>query len=575
MSIRIHSYSLLCLLFFVATSGLNGQARGEDPFLAFVRENVGAIPAHGGAYVPPTDRDLDGWAAALNLFRAGKTDSCRAILAEFGYTLTAVRDAVSGNTFDVFREAPPVRRGWGTLLFNRAGQRRINVHVNHPVDDGNIPVVAAELFRRAGAKWLLVGGSSRNAVPRSRAADIAIEPRTVFQHWHALVSDPTIVSLSLHAYNPENYEFPISASDVVLSNGRTTDLQWGISQISLSFRDSLRTAGFRTALAMLDSGFARLAGGANPQGLHTNDGAGFGRWMNVELSTRVRYTPREYLRFIAAAERALAVTGQPLARESGQAFGLVSPRVVKIDRANKLLFPPASQESYRIISFGPGKSRNDTLDLLFGNWRDGARGREMARIVEYDTAGSITRYSSRGTVTRLVTPSPGKYLSGIRPVESASADSAIARSEESEETREPIQVHRIPLKPVLASTVSPEYEPVTTPFHWGVVLPEGFSPQVFTYTSASRPDVDAMAMPGLSRFLIPLLRNSYENGGTAFVGVDMTEILVNEIARLVSEYRVEGREIGLMAERGDDGDYYLRLFPGIEPGAEPISSNLP
>ncbi len=113
---------------------------------------------------------------------------------------------------------------------------------------------------------------------------------------------------------------------------------------------------------------------------------------------------------------------------------------------------------------------------------------------------------------------------------------------------------------------------MSTPFHWGGILPEGFTPQVFTYRSAHAgiSDVD---IPGLSRFLIPLLKSSYHGGGVRFVGVDMTDLLVNEIARLVSEYRVEGKEIGVMAEQGEDGDYYLRLFP--EALADNLNSNLP
>jgi hypothetical protein len=170
-----------------------------------------------------------------------------------------------------------------------------------------------------------------------------------------------------------------------------------------------------------------------------------------------------------------------------------------------------------------------------------------------------------------VTPSPGKFVSGIRPVEHRPADTLAG--DDGEEAREPIQVHRIPLQPVYAATVSPEYEPVTTPFHWGGILPEGFTPQVFTYRSASQPDLSDMDIPGLSRFLIPLLKSSYQTGGTRFVGVDMTDLLVNEIARLVSEYRVDGREIGLIAEQGEDGDYYLRLFPGNDPVQ--TSTNLP
>ena len=53
----------------------------------------------------------------------------------------------------------------------------------------------------------------------------------------------------------------------------------------------------------------------------------------------------------------------------------------------------------------------------------------------------------------------------------------------------------------------------------------------------------------------------------------MTDMLVNEIARLVNEYNVEGQDIGLLAEQEENGDYYLRLFP--ENASAEISSNIP
>lgn len=583
MPVRIHSYLLLCLfLFSVATGALAGPSRNGDPFLSFIRQSLEAIPpASAGAYRVPTGEELEAWSLALNHFRAGRPDSCNALLAGFNYGMTTVKDAVSGATFDIISENTPITRGWGTLIHNREHRKRLNVHVNHPVEDGNVAVIGAELFRRAGAKWMLIGGSSKAAVAGSNDADLAQNGNSVFQRLHELLAGADEVSVSLHAYKPDHYSFPISVSDVIISNGRTSDDQWGISQFSLSLRDSLRLGGFHTALAMLDSGFARLSGGGNPQGIHSNDNAGFGRWMNVELSSGVRHSQREYLRFVRAADGALGVTRKTAGRRDENAFGLVSPRVLKLDKANKLRFPPREKEKYRIVSFSPGQTKNDTLDLLFGNWLDSrGKGTGRVRIVEYDTVGSIagTRRYERGharlegTVTKLVSASSsGKLSSGIRPVEHRPADTLLA-GEEAGDAYEPIQVHRIPLRPVLAATVHPEQAPVTTPFHWGGILPEGFTPQLFTFQSG-QPAGSDVDIPGLSRFLIPLLRNSYQGGGLRYVGVDMTDILVNEIARLVSEYRVEGTEIGMMAEQSESGDYYLRLFP--EAATDNSSSNLP
>lgn len=562
----IHSLSCL-FLFSAGTAIFAAPQRGNDPFLAFIGETVGRIPpAEARAYRIPTGPELDEWTQVLRDFRAGRYDECRTALARLGYSLTTVSDPATGGSYDIFREEGPVRRGWGTLIHNRGGKKRLIVHVNHPVEDGNAPVVAAELLRRAGARWMLMGGSAKKASADGAAADPAAAPVSVFQRWHELLSDASTVSLSLHGFDPRRYGRPISVSDVILSNGRTSDAQWGISRLSLEFRDRLRGGGFQAAVAMLDSGFARLAGGGNPQGIASNDASGFGRWLNVELSPTVRHHPAAYGRFIEIADEALASTQGPLARAAGDPFGLVSPRVIRIDRQNPLHFPPPKEERYRIVSFSAGESRNDTLDLLFGDWLEGRRsGARGARIVEYDTAGSISSYHGRNggsmagsTVTKLLNATQGR-TPGIRPAEHRPADSADAAGG-GEPAVEPIQVHRIPLRPVLASTVSPERTPISTPFHWGGMVPEAFTPQFFTFRG-DEPAAAEFEIPGLSRFLIPLLKNSYHPGSRRYVGVDMTDMLVNEIARLVSEYRIEGSEIGLMAEQSESGDYYLRIFP--------------
>ncbi|HSG29223.1 MAG TPA: hypothetical protein VLA34_12140, partial [Candidatus Krumholzibacterium sp.] len=276
---RYRFLSLFCL-FYLLTALSFSAATGDgksDVFLQFTRGSVEIIPpAAERAYVVPDRDELNQWSEILAHFRAGRYDSAGVILARYNYSIVHLIDDVTGNTFDVISERQPIRLGWGTLVYNRGWSRNLNVHVNHPVEDGNIAVIAAEFFRRSGAKWLLMGGSSKFALGSGNGADLARAGNSVFHRWHRELSDRMTVSVSLHAYNPDYYSFPVSASDVVLSNGRTGDDQWGISQISLTFRDSLRRAGFRTALAMLDSGFARLAAGYNPQAIFSNDSLGFG-----------------------------------------------------------------------------------------------------------------------------------------------------------------------------------------------------------------------------------------------------------------------------------------------------------
>ena len=68
-------------------------------------------------------------------------------------------------------------------------------------------------------------------------------------------------------------------------------------------------------------------------------------------------------------------------------------------------------------------------------------------------------------------------------------------------------------------------------------------------------------LSGLPNFLIPIINSSYQTGKSRFIGVQMTEMLVTEIARLVNEHKVSDKDVGLIAEQMSDGDYYLRIFP--------------
>jgi hypothetical protein len=207
----------------------------------------------------------------------------------------------------------------------------------------------------------------------------------------------------------------------------------------------------------------------------------------------------------------------------------------------------------------------DTLDLLFGNWIDGVgKNRSLTRVVRYDSGAlaAATEKSSRRTISTVVQNAKRKHSSGIRPAEHEETKRKPAQGEEPD-FNEPIQVHRIPLQPVLASTVAADYIPAMTPFRWGGILPENFTPQVLTYGRNVQNTFAAELVPGLDKFLIPLLNSSYDPSNRHFVGVQMTEMLVNEIARLVQEYDAEGYEIGLLAEQSDTGNYFLRLFTSV------------
>ena len=516
--------------------------------------------------VQPTDGELQEWGNILNWFRAGKFDSCKISLSRYNYNLIELQDAITGNTYDVFKERYPIRKGWGTFVYNRNHKKRIYIHVNHPVDDPNAGVIGAELFRKLDAEWLLIAGTRKFSGNSKSSFDIGKEKRTVFQRWHELLTDLTHITLSVHGFSAHSYSQPLGATEVVLSNGKTTDDQWGISQISLAFRDSIRSAGFTCGLAMYDSGYARLAGGWNIQGMFTNDSVGFGHWFYLELSNNVRENPALYLNFVTAANRALELTGKKVSQQMNRAWGLVSPRIVKVDSLHGILFPPATAETYRIISFNANNMKNDTLDIRMGNWMEVlGSSKTIARVTRLDSSQSsiVDRYRrgnrnrSGQVVSEIVKETSGDPTHRLHVVHRAEADSSDG---EDEALIEPLQVHRIPLRPVLASTISSGYTDDVMPFRWEGIVSERFIPGISTFQISDNRTV-ADALNTIPNFLIPIINSSYRTGRSKFIGVQMTEMLINEIARLVTEHKASSQDVGLIAEQMPDGDYFLRIFP--------------
>jgi hypothetical protein len=558
---------------FVPPPAVHAQRAMPDPVAELLKEVSETMPAdRSGTYLVPSDEDLQNWGRILELFRRKAIDSCKLAMARYNYSLTQLKDNMTGAVYDVFRENTPITRGWGTFIYNRNSSKRLFVHVNHPVDDAHALMLGAELFRRLNGEWLLIGGTSRRAVPGKLLADMGLVKRSIFQRWHETLTDLTHVTLSVHSYAEANYPYPISVTDVIVSNGRTSDEQWGISQLSLAVRDTLRAAGFACGLAMYDSGYSRLAAGWNPQGTFSNDSVGFGHWLNLELSKNVRANPAMTAKLIAATNRALELTGKRIAQHVNRGFGLVSPRVIRLDSLHGLFFPPSGEDSYRIISFNPGKTKGDTVNLRMGNWIEfmGAK-KGVTQVKVFDTAAPgagepapVTARIREGVgsrYARIVEKSPEEARAVMKLGRREASDTSAAGAEDDGRSFEPLQVHRIPLRPVLTETYStqrPE-EKQGAPYRWEGFVPSRFRPAIPVFQVGDEEPADRGTV---QQFLIPIIRSSYPEGANRFIGVQMTSLLVDEIARLLSDSHVQEKRIGLMAEQTDEGEYYLRLFPG-------------
>ncbi len=559
-------------LFMLSTNVFAQRGRIDNfvPIIEEIQNDLLVLPTDG--FVPPTEKAFQDFAAALRYFRAGSLDSCRLILGKHHYSLTELTDGKTGATYDMLKENHPAHKGWGTFIFNRNFTKRLNIEVDHPADDANTLTIAVDLFRHSHAAWLLIAGTGKRAGDENGSADVARARKSIFQLFHEGLTDPTYMSLSLHGYSKKFYQSPISGADVIISNGKTTDDQWGISQISLAYRDSLRNAGFPSWLAMYDSGYAALGGGGNVQGMFTNDSVGFGHWINVELSNVVRESPAEYSRFIAATDRALDLSGKKIAQLLNKAFGLVTPRVLRIDSAHPIMFPPPSQQTYRIISFNAGRGESDTLNLHVGQWVDLFKSdKSMSSIRTVDTADDeVSREFRRArqvgihtTLANIVDPGSDPISSIVNLGQTQNEDSLLSDPQPNPAT-EPLQVHRIPIQPIVIVRNSDQDESIVNSYRWSGIVHAGFSSSIPVFQMSNQQAVisEDDVMPN---FLIPILRNSYDNGRSKFVGIQMTKVLVQEIARLVAEQEHHENDVSILAEESGTGDYFLRVIPAAAP----------
>jgi hypothetical protein len=551
-----------CFSVFICTGLAPAQRQKPDPFTEFIRGLSLRIPSSPGAgFSAVTDEDLRDWPAIFASFRSGAFDTTRALAAKYNYTCYTIRDPKSTYSFDVLEERPPVRRGWGTFIHNRHYAKRLFVDVNHPVDDPHVLTIGADLFRKSQAEWMLIAGAGKRAGHEPFAADPARNKHSVFQKWHELIANLTHVSLSLHAFDRSAYREPIASADVVLSNGRTSDFQWGISELSLALRDTLRTSGYPSALAMYDSGFAPLSGASNPQAVFSNDSVGFGHRINVEISGAVRNDPGKYAGLIDAIDRAMDLTGKKVSRQINLAFGLVSPRVLRIDPSHPLQFPPSSGGTYRIISFHSTGSPAETIDVRMDNLPGSSvPGKTVTMITRIDPSeGSFAqRIRKSGGPGGEEFASDGRdAIAGDRPVERTSENSSLDDAEH--DVAEPLQVHRIRLQPYMSSVVASGMSIRAALYSWnGVVAGSFLSPPV-SFGAGAEIIVGSPEEP--PSFLIPILGNTDGGGKSRYIGLRMTHMLVDEIARLVTERREHEKDVRLLAELSADGEYYLRIFP--------------
>jgi hypothetical protein len=296
---------------------------------------------------------------------------------------------------------------------------------------------------------------------------------------------------------------------------------------------------------------------------------GFGHWINIELSDVVRNDPSAVSKFIVSTDRVFDVIGKKISKQPNKAFGLVSPRVLHLDSAHRIMFAPPNTQTYRIISFNSGSSKNDTINIRAGNWI-GLFGsdKSMARISEMDSLdknmmNEFARHAGGGrTVASIIDPASSALSAVLRRSHATINDSSFTE-EGTNEAEEPLQIRRIPLSQYGASEIADRMAPELTTYRWEGVVSEQFtSPvqmvQLGNFGSGFSGENE------VPNFLIPILNNSYHDGRSKFIGIQMTRVLVREIARLVTEQRHPDTDVSLAAEESDNGNYYLRVIPNSQ-----------
>lgn len=317
-----HIFLLFAFTLILSVAGAQGQGQtitGDLP--AHIRDMRATIPGNGSeGYVPPDQNELAVWQETIAALIDGETARADSLIAQSMpfYALTAFADtSEAGQQYFILQEKPPIQRGWGTVCINLNYQRQICIEIPHPLYDLNTDVEGTDIFRRTGARFLLMAGTHRCANGddspcdgnfsgcgrrRYPASDMAHVVDSPFQTTHEMLRTrfPRMYFFSIHGHSRQDCE------DVFLSNGHSARASPLLGRIQASL---LAESGI-TAGAVGD-GLSRcpLTAGTNVQGRASNGSpapctqapfAVSGFFIHVEQSRRTRENFALYSKLIRA-----------------------------------------------------------------------------------------------------------------------------------------------------------------------------------------------------------------------------------------------------------------------------------
>ena len=187
-------------------------------------------------------------------------------------------------TFWIIKEKEPVYRGSG-IYVRRCGAdtEPLVVQAPHGYHDLHTGRIARQVFRDAGARWLMLNSLQRYKSRKGETpsdefhpADAAHNPRLMFQAVTRgiLEASPTILFAQLHGFEDRSH-----GVDVILSDGRRTPQIW-----SEHLHAAWKPKGLR--VEVYGTNGKGLGATTNVQGNLIN--AAGGRFLHVEMTVAVR-----------------------------------------------------------------------------------------------------------------------------------------------------------------------------------------------------------------------------------------------------------------------------------------------
>jgi hypothetical protein len=284
---------------------------------------VDCLPAEGtDDFLEPSATDITNFKAAVSALLAEDFTGADTLADVVGYEVFAYTDAGNGNEtiYALHPESGNTdSRGYFFVRPQSQVKRNLVLEAPHPADDADTALLAARIFREAGARAFFFAGTDRcaNAATTScvgttdvcsggtgahRISDMAHHEKSFFQAFHEVASqEPDTIAIQLHGFGSglPGYAFSISDGSVV-----TRPLSYLTNAVAAEFESRMLTAqpsvSFPGNSCNRAGNLEELCGTESVQGRFTNGTANLcqlnevfapeanGRFIHLELSRDLR-----------------------------------------------------------------------------------------------------------------------------------------------------------------------------------------------------------------------------------------------------------------------------------------------